>query len=174
DLLQDTELKIINSPYKQYRGDPAVRGTLFQQQRIQSEFDKIVDAAFDRLSLMITDYGVFHTKILFSSSRCSLWFYDDPYQYQLLDINEFMDDDVLLAYPERDYPERAKVTPQQVKQIYSLFKQLRFIDETIYLRSGSINIINAMVGLTFSCDGSHYMTVDEFLGRDIQFWLGLG
>jgi hypothetical protein len=30
DLMQNTQLQIINSPYTQYRGDPAVRGTLFQ------------------------------------------------------------------------------------------------------------------------------------------------
>lgn len=173
DLLHEHPLKIINSPYTQYRGDPAVRGTLFQQQRVQSGFDRRIDEALDRLTLMITDYGVFHTKILFSSSRCSMWFYDDPYQYQLLDLEEVLDDDLLLAYPERSYPERARVSPQQLKAVYALFKKLRYIDDTIYLRSGSINIINEMVGLTFSCDGSHYMTVDEFLGRDVQFWLGL-
>lgn len=173
DLLQNTQLQIINSPYTQYRGDPAVRGTLFQQERVQSEFDRIVDAMLERLAMLITDYGVFHTKILFSSSRCSLWFYDDPYQYQLLNITELMDDDLLLAYPESDYPTRAKVSPEQVKAVYALFKELRYIDTTIYLRSGSINIINAMVGLTFSCDGSHYMTVDVFLDRGVNFWMGL-
>lgn len=173
DLLQNTELQIINSAYTQYRGDPAVRGTLFQQQRVQSQFDLKIDKAFERLSVLIADYGVFHSKMLFSSSRFSLWFYDDPFQYQLLDIDGILDDDLLLAYPERAYPDRAKVSPDQVKAVFALFKQLRFIDETIYLRSGSINIINAMVGLTFSCDGSHYMTVDEFLDRSLSFWMGL-
>ena len=111
DLLQDTQLQIINSPYRQYRGDPAVRGTLFQQHRIQSDFDQAVDVAFERLAELISDYGVFHTKILFSSSRVSLWFYDDPFQYQLLNINELLDDDLLLAYPERHFPERAGTDP---------------------------------------------------------------
>ena len=173
DLMHNTRLQIINSPYTQYRGDPAVRGTLFQQQRVQSEFDKVDDAAFERLAELITEYGVFHTKTLFSSSRCTIWFYDDPFQYQLFNIHELLNADLLLAYPERTYPERAAVSPAQVKQVYALFKALRYIDDTIYLRSGSINIINAMVGLTFSCDGSHYMTVDEFLDRDVRFWLGL-
>lgn len=173
ELLQNTELQIVNSPYTQYRGDPAVRSTLFQQQRVQSKFDKKVDKAFDRLELMITDYGVFHSKILFSSSRFSLWFYDDPYQYQLLDLGEILDDDLLLAYPERAYPDRAKIPSSSVREVYALFKKLRYIDDTIYLRSGSINIMNAMVGLTFSCDGSHYMTVDEFLNRDLSFWSGI-
>ena len=65
------------------------------------------------------------------------------------------------------------MTPDQVRQVYALFKSLRYIDDTIYLRSGSLNIINGMVGLTFSCDGSHYLAVEEFLDRDLQFWMGL-
>jgi hypothetical protein len=31
------------------------------------------------------------------------------------------------------------------------------MDENIDLRSGSLNIYNGIVGLNFSCDGSHYM-----------------
>ncbi|MCG8099423.1 MAG: hypothetical protein JAZ05_10070, partial [Candidatus Thiodiazotropha taylori] len=52
------------------------------------------------------------------------------------------------------------------------FKALRFVDETIYLRSASVNIMNGMLGLTFSCDGSHYMPVEEFLAKNLSFWLG--
>ena len=58
------------------------------------------------------------------------------------------------------------------RKLFSEFRALRFADETIYLRSSSINIMNGMLGLTFSCDGSHYMPVDEFLDRDLSFWLG--
>jgi hypothetical protein len=32
------------------------------------------------------------------------------------------------------------------------------MDETIDLRSGSLNIHNGIVGLNFSCDGSRYMS----------------
>ena len=70
------------------------------------------------------------------------------------------------------YPERAKTSPAQLHQVLQEFKALRFADETIYLRSASINIMNGMLGLTFSCDGSHYMPVEEFLERDLSFWLG--
>ena len=43
-------------------------------------------------------------------------------------------------------------------------------DETISLRSASLNILNGMIGLPFSCDGSHYMAVDEFLEKPDSFW----
>ena len=52
------------------------------------------------------------------------------------------------------------------------FQMLRFMDENIYLRSGSLNIFNGVVGLNFSCDGSHYMDYREFLEKDAQFWFG--
>jgi hypothetical protein len=32
--------------------------------------------------------------------------------------------------------------------------------------------MNGMVGLTFSCDGSHYMSADEFLEKNLSFWVG--
>ena len=45
-------------------------------------------------------------------------------------------------------------------------------DENIYLRVSSINIFNGMISLTFSCDGTHYMLYDEFLGNGTQSWFG--
>lgn len=44
-------------------------------------------------------------------------------------------------------------------------RELRFMDETIYLRTGMLNIFNGMIGLTFSCDGSQYMPWQEFRRR---------
>jgi len=46
------------------------------------------------------------------------------------------------------------------------------MDETLYLRSGMLNIFNGLIGLTFSCDGSHYMPWDEYLDKNLGFWLG--
>ncbi len=56
--------------------------------------------------------------------------------------------------------------------VLRLFAKLRFADETIYLRSGSLNICNGMVSLNFSCDGTHYVPYDELLGKGLSFWLG--
>ena len=53
-------------------------------------------------------------------------------------------------------------------------RELRLADQTIYLRSASINIFNGMVSLTFSCDGTHYMSCDEFLNRQGNFWSAIG
>ena len=37
-----------------------------------------------------------------------------------------------------------------------------------------MNIFNGMVGLNFSCDGSHYVSWSEFLDMSLSFWLGTG
>jgi len=45
-------------------------------------------------------------------------------------------------------------------------------NETVYLRSLSLNLCNGMVALNFSCDGTHYLRFDEFLKRGLDFWFG--
>jgi hypothetical protein len=71
-----------------------------------------------------------------------------------------------------DYPIDAIVTPQQVRATLNRFVNLRLGDSVIYLRSASVNVINGLVGLNFSCDGTHYVPVPEFLEKGHQFWFG--
>jgi len=172
DLLLDARLTAPVIHWQQFRGDPAVRGTLFMQQRVPSLLDQHIDEVLDLIYRLMAGHGVFHSKIHFSSGRCSLWLLDDPYNYRIHSVEEIIDPDICLAYPMHAYPDNAKIQPAQIKQALEEFKALRFADETIYLRSSSINIMNGMLGLTFSCDGSHYMPVEEFLEKDLSFWLG--
>lgn len=173
DLLRDTQLTVPEVHWQQFRGDPAVRGTVFMQQRAQSLLDDHIDEVLDLIDNLMCEHGVFHAKIHFSSGRCSLWLLDDPYNYRIHAVEEIINPELCLAYPLHPYPTEAKVRPEQIREVFEEFKLLRFADETIYLRSSSINIMNGMLGLTFSCDGSHYMPVDEFLNREISFWLGV-
>jgi hypothetical protein len=134
--------------------------------------DEHMDEVLALLGELITVHGVFHAKLHFSSSRATLWVMDDPYRYRLHGINDLTDPDLCLAYPRRDYPADAAIPVEAIPKILRTFKDLRFLDETIYLRSATINIFNGLVGLTFSCDGSHYMPWDEFLDKNVGFWLG--
>ncbi len=172
DLLRDTSLNVNIPQWNQYRGDPAVRGTLFLQERFTSQLDEHIDEVLARFETLIAEHGVFHAKIHFSSGRCSIWLMEDPYSYRILTIEEILDPDLSLAYPWRSYTSKATISIEQVRACFEQFKRLRFGDETIYLRSSSINIINGMIGLTFSCDGSHYMPVIDFLEKDQAFWFG--
>ncbi|MCU7920105.1 MAG: PDC sensor domain-containing protein [Candidatus Thiodiazotropha sp. (ex Epidulcina cf. delphinae)] len=158
--------------WQQFKGDPAVRGTLFLQQRIPSRLDENIDSVHETIYDLMTKHGIFHCKIHYSSGRCSFWLIDDPYSYRIHGVEEIVDPDIALAYPLHPYSERAKVSAEQLREALLGFKALRFADETVYLRSASINIMNGMLGLTFSCDGSHYMPVDEFLEKNLGFWIG--
>jgi len=156
----------------QVKGDPAIRGGLFSQQRIESAMDARIDDVLSLVEEMIRVRGVFHAKLHFSSSRATFWRVDNPYVYHILNFDELNDPDICLAYPQRAYFEKAIVEPEKISPVFQQFKALRFADETIYLRSASLNVVNGMVGLNFSCDGSHYMPYDEFLQKNMDFWFG--
>jgi hypothetical protein len=160
--------------WMQMKGDPAIRGGLFNQQRIESPMDQRVDEVLDLVSALVAEHGVFHAKLHFSSSRATLWFIDDPLRYRILDIEDLTDPGIVLAYSTIPYPEDAVIPLAKVGEVFQTFRALRFMDETIYLRAGSLNIFNGMVGLNFSCDGSHYMPWDELLQKSLGFWLGTG
>lgn len=158
--------------WRQIKGDPAIRNTLFQQQRVKSAMDERLDDVIAIMDELICDRGVFHGKLHFSSSRATLWLTDDPFRYRVHVLDEIIDPSICLAYPSRPYAEQTVVPPRLVRPVFERFKVLRDADENIYLRAGSLNVINGMVGLTFSCDGSHYMPVKEFLTKDDGFWFG--
>ncbi len=158
--------------WRQIKGDPAIRGGLFLQERVESLMDSRLEEVMPLMVELMSEHGVFHGKFHFSSSRATIWLVDDPYSYRILDIDALTDPDICLAYPRRAYFERAIVPAERIADIFEGFRQLRFADENIYLRSGSLNIVNGMVALNFSCDGSHYMRFDEFLSKDSDFWFG--
>lgn len=157
--------------WRQIKGDPSIRGTVFHQTRVDSEMDKHLYTILSVVEELMIDHGVFHVNLHFSSSRAVIWLLDDPYRYRLLDLAALIDPDVCLLYPSKTYPKDALVPSDKVRDILQGFEQLRFMDEMFYLRSGALNIFNGIVSLTFSCDGSHYIPHDEFLNREHAFWL---
>jgi len=167
------KLNLGKKGWMQLKGDPAIRGGLFAQQRVVSAMDEKLDDVLDLIQELIIAHGIFHAKLHFSSSRATLWLVDTPYDYQILNIDELTDASVCLAFPKRDYFEQATIPRKKIAKIFKQFKKLRFADETIYLRSASLNVVNGKVGLNFSCDGSHYVSYDEFLEKDNSFWFGV-
>lgn len=158
--------------WMQIKGDPAIRGGLFLQQRVDSDMDKRIDEVLALVVELVEVHGVFHAKLHFSSSRATLWLLDDPFRYRILDIEDLTDPGICLAWPRHNYPDDAEIPMERIKDVFHTLRDLRFMDETIYLRAGSLNIFNGMVGLNFSCDGSHYMPWSEFLDKNVGFWLG--
>jgi hypothetical protein len=174
--LKDLPLKNVDEDqlpvWRQIKGDPAIRGTLFQQTRIHSAMDEHVDEVLNVIESLITEQGIFHAKLHFSSSRATLWSYNDPYRYRLHVLDEIINPEVCLVYAKAAYPKDAAIPASLAPSVLKVFKALREADENIYLRAASLNIMNGLVGLNFSCDGTHYMPAQDFLQKDIDFWIG--
>jgi hypothetical protein len=158
--------------WRQIKGDPSIRGTVFLQTRTESLMDRDMDGVLSVLEELFTERGVFQCVLHFSSSRATVWTLEDPYRYRILTHDALSDPDTCLAFPSMPYPANALLPAEAVPRILENLKHLRFADETVYLRSSSINVFNGMISLTFSCDGSHYMTWKDFLDRSVGFWLG--
>jgi hypothetical protein len=166
--------KAAESPgrWRQIKGDPAIRQILFQQERIGSAMDASLNRVHDIVHELITERGVFHAKLHYGSSRATLWLNADPRRYRIHVLDEITDPSVCLAYPRDAYPEDAMVSQAEVRTTLERFVNLRLGDRVIYLRTASVNVINGLVGLNFSCDGTHYLPVPEFLEKDHRFWFG--
>ena len=169
ELDQPTEDRRI---WMQVKGDPFIRSTLFMQSRAISPMDDRIDDVLATVDELVVERGVFHAKLHFASSRATIWLYDDPYRYRIHVLDEILNPSICLAYPQRTYPKEAMVPKELVREVLERFRGLREMDETIYLRAGSLNTINGIVALNFSCDGSHYLPYEEFLERDESFWFG--
>lgn len=172
DLPVTSELYEESEEWRQIKGDPAIRSSVFLQCRIESPMDKDIDVAFAIIEELIIDRGMFQCVIHFSSSRATAWFINDPFRYRILDSDALSDPDFCLVYPPHEYPQDALIPCERIVSIFNALKKLRLTDETFYLRSASVNIFNGLISLTFSCDGSHYMTWQEFLDKDESFWFG--
>jgi hypothetical protein len=172
DLPVTSELYEESGHWRQVKGDPAIRGTVFQQTRVESPMDRTLPLALSILEELLRERGVFQCQIHFSSSQATIWVVDDPFRYRILDRDALSDPDICLVYPPRLYPEDALIPQHDIPRILDTLRALRMADETIYLRTASINIFNGMISLTFSCDGTHHMRYDELLQKDRAFWFG--
>lgn len=166
------ELYKESSEWRQVKGDPVIRERVMSQCRVESPMDRHLEQTLSILEELLTVHGVFQCMIHFSSSQATVWTLDDPCNYRILDDEALSDPDICLVYPPRAYPANAAIPQQDIARILDTLHGMRMADENFYLRIASINIVNGMVSLTFSCDGTHYMSHDEFLSKNIQFWFG--
>lgn len=165
--------KLYDEPvvWRQLKGDPSIRNTVFHQNRVESGMDQQIETVLGVVEELMVYHGVYHVMLHFSSSRAVIWEMGDPYRYRLLDIDALIHPDICLAFPKTPYPSDALVPRDRIRDVLDTFRQLRFMDEMFYLRSGTLNLFNGIVGLTFSCDGSHYIPHDEFLSAGYDFWI---
>ncbi len=162
-------MRTMNDRWLQIKGDPSVRRFLFDQTRQPSLFDERIDALVDTVEALLNLRGVFHAKIHFSSNQLTCWLFNDPYRYRVFVGEEIFRPDFLDPFESAVALERPVIPAEAIRPILLDFKRLRIKDDTVYLRNASINRINGMIGMTFSCDGSHYVPYAEFAETVAQF-----
>lgn len=154
----------------QIKGDPSIRSFLFDQRRVTSLFDDAIDQVHATVLELMVRKGVFHAKIHYSSSQLTLWFARDPFCYEKFVREDVLEAGFLARFPDGDLAGRSSVIGSaDLPRILAEFRRLRLADETIYLRNAAINLINGMINMSFSCDGTHYIDHRTFLGRLEQF-----
>ena len=86
----------------QIKGDPAVRGQLFQQQRAESLFDTNIDRVHEIVVVLLAHKGVFHTNIRYSSSQLTSWFARAPFCHEKFVREEVLENGFLHRFPDAD------------------------------------------------------------------------
>ena len=151
----------------QLKGDPSIRRFVFDQTRVESLYDRRYDELIERIEELFLFYGVFHVQIHMSTCQVTVWLLEDPYNYRVLAGEEIFNPPLERRNRVARYPVEAVIPARQIRTLMEKFKELRFGDDTVYLRSGSINVMNGCMGLNFSCDGTHYVDHEEFLKSPI-------
>jgi hypothetical protein len=154
----------------QIKGDPSIRAQLFQQQRVESLFDTAIDSVHEIVQTLLIRKGVFHTKIHYSSSQLTCWFAKDPFVYEKFVREEVLSDGFLGRFSDADHAGRTPLLGGlELTRIFKEFRRLRLSDETIYLRNAAVNLINGMINMSFSCDGTHYIDHKTFFDKLDKF-----
>ena len=150
----------------QIKGDPSVREFLFQQSRVESLFDSELERIHRIVQLLLTRKGAFHVKVHYSSSQLTCWVSDDAYRYRVYVREEVLAPGFIDQFRDFSLDHLQPVIDEEDgRAILDEFHRLRTTDETIYLRNASINRINGMIGMTFSCDGAHYIDHKTFFEK---------
>jgi hypothetical protein len=150
----------------QVKGDPSVRAFLFQQSRVESLFDTNLDRIHEIVHALLTVKGAFHVKVHYSSSQLTCWFADDAFRYRVFVMGEVLSPGFLQQFRNCKINHlQPVIDDESTVAVLKEFKRLRSTDQTIYMRNGSINRINGLIGMTFSCDGAHYIDHKTFFEK---------
>jgi hypothetical protein len=150
----------------QVKGDPSVRNFLFKQSRIESLFDTDLDRIHEIVYTLLAYKGAFHVKVHYSSSQLTCWFADDAFRYRVFVLDEVLSPGFIDQFRDCNIKHLQPVIDAECTiHILKEFKRLRSTDQTIYLRNGSINRVNGLIGMNFSCDGAHYIDHKTFFEK---------
>ena len=158
----------------QIKGDPSVRDFLFQQSRVESLFDQRIDEVHAIVESLIRDKGAFHIKVHYSSGQMTVWLCNDPFRYRVYVRDQVFAPDFFDGFADLSCATlEPRVSVDELDLVLKEFRRLRLTDQTVYLRNASINVVNGMIGMSFSCDGTHYIDHQTFF-EQLQTFCSVG
>lgn len=137
-----------------------------------NQMDKQLTQISHAIEKLILEHGIFHVTLNYNNNLAMVWEIHDPYQYHLLSTEQLLNEDVFHSYNRTTYPAKASVMANQVQDILRRLHALRMAEGDTYLCSASLNIINGMVGLSFTSDNSQYIPAHIFLSQDLSLCTG--
>ena len=154
----------------QIKGDPSIRAFLFEQSRVEGAFDGDLEQVHTIAHTLLSEKGAFHVKIHYASGQLTCWFVDDVYRYRVYVKEEVLAPGFLDQFRDCSMDHlQPLIRDHEIDAVFTEFRRLRLTDKNLYLRSGSVNMINGMIGMTFSCDGSHYIDHKTFFSQLDKF-----
>jgi len=115
------------------------------------------------LNTLMCDYGAYRVDVNFSNAHVTISFVDNPFNYRLYGVNEIMNRQFSLAYPRQTYLSHARLSQDAVSLVLGQFAVLSMTNDSIRLTRASLNIIDGLVGLTFSDKSNYVIPADDFL-----------
>lgn len=146
-------------------------GQMGKASRICSSADDHIDYLNYLLITLMQEHGIVQFNLHYNSARCALWSTDTPLHYELYSVEELMKPEIFNRYAKQPYCKEASLDPDKIPFILAQLKTLREANSTNYLRSASLNIINEMICLSFTSDGTEYIQATDFLNQELSQWL---
>lgn len=149
-------MKAENNPLQVICEMPSVQPS----QGHESLFDRKLGLLLSRAEYLLT-HGAFHLKLHFSGEQMTCWWFNDPMRYQVFRGEEAFAEQVLDKCSDSEIMGLA-ITDSEVAQVLWGFRRLRHLKGKSYLRSASLNRVNGMLGISFTCDNIHYLPHYEY------------
>jgi hypothetical protein len=128
-----------------------------------NHFDGRLDDLVVIVKQLLLNKGVFYIAVYFSSSQLVCWALDNPYSFRMHAAEEVFADEFLSLFSPMTTKIHSCINKNRVMSILEFLKGLRENAGGSELRNASIHMLNAHVGLTFTCDDTRFINYKNFV-----------
>lgn len=157
--MQISQSAVLGFPYEQ---DHSMHLNTISK-KISNHFDDRVEELAFIIENLISNKGVYHLSIHYSSSQLVCWTYDNPYSYQVYTADEVFSKSFMRFFSPLQPKIHTCIQNNMIPSIVNVLQGLRQKECGSELRNASIHTINGYIGLAFACDDTRYINYKDFL-----------